>query len=70
MEQLKDELKQLWSEISEIRRVLEYLNRYPGNKFYKEKHRQKLRELNRSYKFLKAKVENVGKGSLNKKLKS
>jgi hypothetical protein len=70
MEHVKEELAQLWDKISALEKAIKNSDKYKGNKYYKEKYNQAIKELNRSYKFFSAKLQKIEKPSLNDKLET
>jgi len=70
MEELKKELDGLWKLISDLKTSMKYLKRYKSNKFYKIKYESTFKELNRFYKFFRARLENLEKESLDGKIKT
>lgn len=70
MEDAKTELQQFVDIINKVKTVLENLSKYKGNQHYKKLLDTSLKELNRSHKFLKAKIDKTNKSEIKEKFKT
>jgi hypothetical protein len=66
----KEELKEFTEIVSKVKNSLANLLKYKGNKHYKKLLDESLKELNRSHKFLKAKIDRANKVELKEKFKT
>ncbi len=66
----KEQLKQLWELFSSVRDSIIHLQKYGSNRFYKNQFEALKTELNRSYKFMEAKIRTANRPSLDNKFKS
>ncbi len=70
MEEAITELKQFIEVINKVKEALENLQKYKSNQHYKKLLDGSLKELNRSHKFLKAKIDRTGKTEIVEKFKT
>ncbi len=67
MEDAKAELRQYINIIDKVKAILENLHKYKGNQHYKKQLVASLKELNRSHRFLKAKIDKTNKIEIKEK---
>lgn len=67
MEDAKTELQQFTEVINKVKTALQNLSKYKGNQHYKKLLDESLKELNRSHKFLKAKIDRTNKPEIKEK---
>ena len=70
MEDAKTELQQFTEVINKVKTALQNLSKYKGNQHYKKLLDDSLKELNRSHKFLKAKIDRANKPEIKDKFKT
>jgi len=70
MEDTKTELQEFAEVINKVKTALQNLSKYKGNQHYKKLLDVSLKELNRSHKFLKAKIDRANKDELKEKFKT
>lgn len=70
MENAKTELQEFADVISKVKTALENIFKYKGNQHYKKQLAASLKELNRSHKFLKARIEKTNKAEIKDKFRT
>ncbi len=65
----REELQQFANVINKVKDIISKLLKYKGNKHYKKQLESGLTELNRTYKFLRAKIHRMDKDGLKEKFK-
>ena len=64
---MQEELSKIWESLSRIKNLIKKLQKYRSQSFYKKQYDSEILELNRNYKFLKARIKDPS-SSLEEKL--